>query len=279
MVADDGTADRPDVGPAGNGAAGAGIRLSAVEARVVGCLIEKQLATPASYPLTVNALVAACNQTSNRFPVVRYDDATVERALRNLREHGLTRIVYSPQNRAPKHRHVLDEVLEVDSRELAVLAVLLLRGPQTPGELRARTERLTPFGTLGEVDEVLERLAARPAPLVVRLERQPGQKEARYAHLLAGDPPSDPPSDPSPAPAASPAAAPNAAPVPLEAYRDGDTGRLPVPGDAVAPDATARRLAALEVEVAELRAAVRRLEEELGVAPEQPGHVGDEVPY
>jgi len=164
------------------------IELSFEEARVVGCLIEKAVTTPQYYPLTLNALVTACNQTSNRNPVVSYDEATVQDALTSLRERGLTRIVYSTSNRATKFRHVLDEQLELDPQELAVLDVLLLRGPQTGGELRTRTDRLAEFNSLGEVEDVLSRLAARDEPLVVRLERQPGQKEARYAHLLSGEP-------------------------------------------------------------------------------------------
>jgi uncharacterized protein YceH (UPF0502 family) len=122
--------------------------------------------------------------------VVSYDDATVQDALSSLREQGLTRIVYSTSNRATKFRHVMDEVLELDEdgRELAVLAVLMLRGPQTVGELRTRTERMAEFASLGEVEAALEALAGRDPSLVVRLERQPGQKEARYAHLLSGAP-------------------------------------------------------------------------------------------
>jgi uncharacterized protein YceH (UPF0502 family) len=162
--------------------------LTPVEARVVGCLIEKQFATPVSYPLTVNALVHACNQTSNRDPIVSYDEATVQEALRTLREKRLTRVVYSPQNRAPKHRHALDEELALDRRELAVLSVLLLRGPQTSGEIRARADRLGSFSDLSEVESTLEGLAERGGgPLVVNLGRRPGQKEARYTHLLEGE--------------------------------------------------------------------------------------------
>ena len=162
--------------------------LTESEARVIGCLIEKQKTTPQYYPLTLNALVTACNQSSNRYPVVSYDDAIVQDALASLREKGLTRIVYSTSNRATKYRHVLDEVLELEDRDLAVLDVLMLRGPQTLGELRTRTERLAEFSSLGDVEATMEGLARREPPLVVRLERQPGQKEARYAHLLSGTP-------------------------------------------------------------------------------------------
>lgn len=160
--------------------------LTAEEVRVVGCLVEKQMTTPDSYPLTHNALRAACNQLSNRNPVVSYDDSMVMGALAGLRAKQLARVVHIPGTRGPKHRHVLDEALELDRGELALLAVLALRGPQTAGELRTRTERMHPFPGLGEVEEALDRLAARSDPLVTRLERQPGQKEVRYAHLLAG---------------------------------------------------------------------------------------------
>ncbi|MGH9039916.1 MAG: YceH family protein [Acidimicrobiia bacterium] len=162
--------------------------LSPEEVRVAGCLVEKQMTTPDSYPLTHNALVSACNQLSNRNPVVSYDDSIVMHALGALRAKGLARVLHVPGSRGPKHRHVLDETLEIDRGEVALLAVLGLRGPQTVGELRTRTERMHPFASLGEVEEALERLGARPEPLVIRLERQPGQKEARYAHLLSGPP-------------------------------------------------------------------------------------------
>lgn len=163
------------------------MELTPTEARVVGCLIEKEAATPQYYPLTLNALVTACNQTSNRNPIVNYDEATVQDALTTLREQGLTRIVHSVHNRAAKYRHVLDERLDLDRRALAVLAVLLLRGPQTVGELRTRTERLADFESIAEVEQTLGELAGRETSLVVRLDRQPGQKEVRYAHLLSGE--------------------------------------------------------------------------------------------
>ncbi|MDQ2826499.1 MAG: DUF480 domain-containing protein [Actinomycetota bacterium] len=145
------------------------------------------MATPDNYPLTMNGLLTACNQTSNRSPVTRLDEATVGNALENLRAMKVVRIVYSRSNRADKFRHVLDEVLAVEPEELAVLSVLMLRGPQTSSELRTRTERLHPFTEQEEVDDVLRRLAGREEPLVARLERQPGQKENRWAHLLGGD--------------------------------------------------------------------------------------------
>jgi uncharacterized protein YceH (UPF0502 family) len=163
------------------------VNLTPVQSRVVGCLIEKEMATPDNYPLTMNALLAACNQTSNRHPVLKLDEATVDSALQNLRAGNVVRIVYSRSNRADKFRHVLDEMLALEPADLAILSVLMLRGPQTAGELRTRTERLHAFTSQDDVDEALRRLAGRNEPLVARLERRPGQKESRWAHLLGGD--------------------------------------------------------------------------------------------
>lgn len=163
------------------------MNLTPVQSRVVGCLIEKEMATPDNYPLTMNGLLAACNQTSNRNPVTKLDEATVGNALQNLRAMNVVRIVYSRSNRADKFRHVLDEMLALEPADLALLSVLMLRGPQTAGELRTRTERLHTFGSQDEVDDALRRLAGRTEALVARLERRPGQKESRWAHLLGGD--------------------------------------------------------------------------------------------
>ena len=163
------------------------MNLTPVQSRVVGCLIEKELATPDNYPLTMNALLAACNQTSNRNPVTKLDEATVGNALQNLRAMNVVRIVYSRSNRADKFRHVLDELLALEPADMALLSVLMLRGPQTAGELRTRTERLHTFATQEEVDDTLRRLAGRNEALVARLERRPGQKESRWAHLLGAD--------------------------------------------------------------------------------------------
>jgi uncharacterized protein len=160
--------------------------LDPAELRVLGCLLEKEVLTPDVYPMTVNALVTACNQTTNRFPVVRYGEHDVTSALSSLRQRGLTRIVYSPSNRAPKHRHVLPEVVGLDDGERAALTVLVLRGAQTLGEVKGRTERLHPFDDLPAAEAALEALSARG--LAVRLPRRPGQKEERYAHLLGGPP-------------------------------------------------------------------------------------------
>jgi uncharacterized protein YceH (UPF0502 family) len=163
------------------------VELSPVQVRVLGCLLEKERATPDNYPLTMNALLNACNQTTNRNPVVSFNEPTVDSAISNLRAAGLVRVVYSRSNRAEKYRHVLDEALEAAEAELAALSVLMVRGPQTSAELRVRTERLHAFADVSEVDATLARLAGRPDPLVVRLPPAPGQKEARWAHLLAGE--------------------------------------------------------------------------------------------
>ncbi|HVM20690.1 MAG TPA: DUF480 domain-containing protein [Egibacteraceae bacterium] len=164
--------------------------LSAQEVRVLGALVEKQLATPQAYPLTESALVAACNQSTNRDPVVSYERATVRRCLLSLRQRGLARMVHRPGDRVEKHRHLVDEALGLDGGQLAVLCVLMLRGPQTAGELRTRTERLHGFATPDEVDEALQRLVERdPEPLARRVERQPGQHQARFTHLLSADTP------------------------------------------------------------------------------------------
>jgi uncharacterized protein YceH (UPF0502 family) len=163
------------------------VELSPVQVRVLGCLLEKERATPDNYPLTMNALLNACNQTTNRNPVVSFNEATVDSALSNLRAAGLVRVVFSRSNRAEKYRHVLDEALPADDAELAVLSVLMVRGPQTSAEVRTRTERLHPFADQADVEATLARLAARPDPLVVRLPPAPGQKEPRWAHLLAGE--------------------------------------------------------------------------------------------
>ena len=162
------------------------LHLSAEEARVAGSLAEKQLATPQYYPLTFNALVNACNQTNNRDPVVSYDDQLVQATVAALREKGVVRLVHpGGGSRVTKYRQVLDEVLGLDQRELALVCVLLLRGPQTLNELRTRTERLADFDGAAAVERDLERLAGeRQPPLVQRLERQPGRKEPRYACTL-----------------------------------------------------------------------------------------------
>ena len=157
-----------------------------VELRVLGCLIEKQRTTPDAYPLSLNSLRLACNQSTNRDPVVDYDEATIREALERLSRRRWVRLASGAGSRAIKYRHLLDEALSLDGAELSLLAVLMLRGPQTPGELKARTERLHPFGSTAEVEEALEALAGRE--LAVRQPRRPGQKEDRFAQLLGGEP-------------------------------------------------------------------------------------------
>jgi uncharacterized protein len=159
--------------------------LSASEIRVLGCLLEKQRTTPDAYPLSLNALRMACNQSTNRDPVVDYDDALLRDALHRLERRGLTRLASGAGSRAAKYRHLLAEALPMDSAEQAVMCVLMLRGAQTPGELKQRGERMHAFADLGEVNDTLTRLIERE--LVERLPRRPGHKEERYAQLLQQD--------------------------------------------------------------------------------------------
>lgn len=161
--------------------------LSETEARVLGSLVEKQLTTPEYYPLTLNALTAACNQKSNRDPVMSLNDTVILAAVDVLRDKNLVYLYYGSSSRAVKYKHMMPSVYELDAAGVALVAVLLLRGPQTLGELRERTGRLHEFGGLGEVQEALDGLIRRDEPLVIKLERQPGQKEARFAHLLSGE--------------------------------------------------------------------------------------------
>jgi len=160
--------------------------LNEYELRVLGALVEKQIATPDYYPLTLNALVNACNQRNHRDPVVSYDEATVVRALDSLKERKFTYTFHGSEARAIKYGHLFDKYFDLDRAHVAALSVLMLRGPQTPGELRSRTAHLHNFAGLPETEEALHNLAARAAPLVQRLPRQPGAREARYAHLLGG---------------------------------------------------------------------------------------------
>lgn len=155
-----------------------------VEIRVAGCLVEKQRTTPDAYPLSLNALRLACNQATNREPVVDYDEATVSEALRRLALRGWTRLASGAGSRARKYRHLLPEALGVDEAELALLAVLMLRGAQTPGELKQRSDRLHGFADLAAVEEALDGLIDRG--YAVRHERRPGQKEQRYQQVLGG---------------------------------------------------------------------------------------------
>jgi uncharacterized protein len=216
------------------------VDLTPEEIRVLGCLVEKQKLTPDAYPLSLNALRLATNQSTSRDPVVDYDDETLRDALARLYRRRFARLA-STSGRASKYRHLLDDALGLPPGELALLTALMLRGSQTPGELRARTERMHSFADAAEVQTALDGLTERE--LVARLERRPGQKEERYAHRLGEDAPAatvpaaDVPRAPAPAPAPAPAAAP---PV--------DDGRL----------------ARIEQELAELRAEVAQLRDALG---------------
>jgi hypothetical protein len=163
------------------------ILLDDVETRVLGALVEKEITTPDYYPLSLNALVNACNQKSNRHPVMNLDEEAVRQALASLNEKGLAGATSSADSRVTKYEHRLQEAFNFSRPETAILCVLLLRGPQTPGELRGRTERLHRFDDLDAVHSALEHLMKREPPLVKILPRQPGTKEARYAHLLSGD--------------------------------------------------------------------------------------------
>ena len=162
--------------------------LDPVAVRVIGSLIEKELSTPDHYPLSLNALTSACNQSSNRDPVMALEESAVSQAIDTLRRQGLVRSIQAIGSRVPKYSHLLAEVGELSRAELAVLCVLALRGPQTQAEVRSRAARLVPDDDSAGLDAALEALIARqPQPIVARLARRPGQKEARYAHLLSGD--------------------------------------------------------------------------------------------
>lgn len=163
--------------------------LTETEIRVLGVLIEKQITTPEYYPLTLNSLTAACNQKNNRNPVMSLTETEVERALDSLREKNLAYVFLGSTSRVPKYKHVAPEVLQLNPAELAVMCVLMLSGPQTVGEVRTRGSRFYDFKGMEEVDETLHGLSARETdPLVVKLPRQAGQKDARFTHLLAGQP-------------------------------------------------------------------------------------------
>jgi uncharacterized protein YceH (UPF0502 family) len=209
------------------------IQLNPIEARVLGALIEKALTTPEYYPLTLNGLTAACNQKSNRDPVMALEEKDVVRALDRLRDHGLAVQKTLVDARVPKYGHTLERVIELSPGERAALCVLLLRGAQTPGEIRGRTGRLHEFHDLAEVEATLDGLAARPdGPYVVQLPRQPGRREHRYAHLLCG---------------------------PVEI--DEEAATVPDEPATRAVRADDQRLAALEQEVAGLRDAVAELQQ------------------
>ena len=161
--------------------------LNEIEVRVLGSLVEKQLTTPEYYPLTLNALTAACNQKSNRDPVMSLGETEIQAAIDRMRDLNLVYLFYGSGSRTVKYKHMLPSVYELDPAGTAVMTVLMLRGPQTIGEIRDRTGRLFEFRDLNEVQAALDELSKRDEPLLVKLERQPGQKEARYAHLLSGE--------------------------------------------------------------------------------------------
>jgi uncharacterized protein len=254
----------------------------AVEIRVLGCLIEKQRTTPDAYPLTLNALRLACNQSTNRDPVVDYDESTIRGALERLGRRKWTTLASWSNRRAMKYRHTLDSAVGLSEPELALLCVLMLRGPQTPGELKQRSERLHAFAGLQDVEDTVHGLIERG--LVAGLPRMPGQREGRYVQLLGGaeedgdfeagiedragaqaamseaaasvasEPAAPLPTEPAAPPASEPAAPPASEPA--------------APPASAAPSAAAgaleRRIARLEEEFASLRADLRRLREELG---------------
>ncbi|MGO9583319.1 MAG: YceH family protein [Acidimicrobiales bacterium] len=241
------------------------MRLSIEQGRIVGCLIEKQMTTPQQYPLTLNALVLACNQSSNRYPVVAYEEVLVQRTLASLKEAGLVRFVYPSSGRsATRYRQVLGESLGLDEKGLALLAVLLLRGPQTAGELRTRTERMATFDGLPAVSTELEHMAGRAEPLVLQLPRRPGQKEERWAQLLAPEAPAVDTSTATGGTTSSwrapvPENPPHAADQPRETVVEADE-RV---DEYEAPERASRELSALEKEVVELRAEVAALRDSL----------------
>jgi hypothetical protein len=206
------------------------ILLNEIECRVIGALIEKEITTPEYYPLSLNALVNACNQKSNREPVMNLDESAVRKALHSLDNQSLVRYVSASDSRVTKYEHRFQEAFNFYRHEVAILCVLLLRGPQTPGELRTRTERMHHFDDLSAVQSSLHHLMNREPPLAKVLSRQPGTKEARYAHLLSGD---------------------------VEAY-EAKPGAEPEPEAAVS-SANGERLESLERELASLRSEVADL--------------------
>lgn len=225
------------------------MELSEPEIRVLGCMLEKQRTTPEQYPLSLNSLRLACNQSTNRDPVVEYDEHVIRDALHRLERRGFTRLASGRGSRAIKHRHLLSEALPMSDPEQAMMCVLMLRGPQTPGELKQRSDRLHPFPDLEDVQRTLSALIERG--LVARMGRRPGQKEERYGHLLGGN---------SPGPAHHAGAATGSTPADgLHRQANGAVRRE--------RDELAERLERLEREVGELRAALSELRGE----PEGPG--------
>lgn len=213
--------------------------LSPVETRILGCLLEKERLTPENYPLSPNGLTAACNQSTNRDPVMALDERTVEEGVNGLREKKLAMLVHQAGARVQKYRHTLPDHYDLSAKEVAVLCVLMLRGPQTPGELRARTERMHPFGSIEEVEACLTELARGDDPLVRVLPPRPGQKERRFVQLLSGEP------------------------------SEADTNAFAAQ-EATSPKAgTGARVEALEQEVTALRSELQQLREEFAAFKKQ----------
>lgn len=223
-------------------------RLDPAAVRVLGSLIEKEITTPDNYPLTLNALVAACNQTSNRDPVMALDEPGVADTLAELARRGLAREVHRSDSRAKRYRQTLSEALSLHPAETAVLCALMLRGPQTPGEIRTRTGRLFEFRDVPHVEVTLQSLATLADPLVVQLPRRPGQKEVRHTHLLSGEPEVE----------AEPPAAAGAVP---EARAE----RAPRRTEEI--DVLEAEVQALRAEVAQLRDQLEEVRRELGMSP------------
>jgi uncharacterized protein YceH (UPF0502 family) len=221
------------------------VNLSASEIRVLGCLMEKQRTTPDAYPLSLNALRLACNQSTNRDPVLDYDEAVIRDALHRLERRGMVRLAGA--SRAAKYRHLLAEALPMDDGEQAIMCVLMLRGAQTPGELKQRTERMHAFGELAAVHATLEALIERE--LVARLERRPGHKEERYIQLLQEEDDGQPATSPAPSPM------PASAPAPMLATPASE-GQVQAPQSREL-ELLRERVERLEHEVAELRDAMR----------------------
>jgi hypothetical protein len=217
------------------------VNLTEIETRVLGSLIEKDITTPDYYPLSLNALVNACNQKNNRDPLMNLDEETVRHALGTLQEKRLAGPASGADSRVTKFEHRLQEVFNFDRREIAIVCVLLLRGPQTPGELRSRTERMYHFEALDDIVSTLDRLSQRDPPLTRILPRQPGTKESRYTHLFSGEP------------------------------AELDVARAPSPAYASAPmqPASIDRLARLEEEVVRLRGELSEVQQQLATFRKQ----------
>jgi uncharacterized protein YceH (UPF0502 family) len=215
--------------------------LTPIETRVLGSLIEKDITTPDYYPLSLNALVNACNQKNNRDPVMTLDEAAVREALASLQEKRMAGPAGGADSRVTKYEHRLQEVFNIDRREIAIICVLLLRGAQTPGELRGRADRMYHFEALEDVVSTLDRLGQREPPLVRALARQPGTKEVRYMHLFSGEPP--------------------------EHLMQGNVARAP--SFATGDDSNSERIATLEEEVSRLRTELTEVQQQLSAFRKQ----------